>query len=181
MTRSIQYLSYFVKFWAARFAIKETLWVLDVTLHLSEIFSYADLVSGLLTILMLREFAHHVETCNKTAEFHFGICVFVIILRDVLFHYSEYTYIISNVLINIAAAFLSLWFARIPKKKLPLSASTSKYTDNVAEQTCGICLENGCDYIAPSCEHIYHHKCIEEWVTQKDGNCCYCFKEIKAV
>ena len=50
---------------------------------------------------------------------------------------------------------------------------------------CAICLENKVGLIAElSCGHIYHYRCIEEWVNKKNNVlrcCCICEKNTEIV
>lgn len=46
---------------------------------------------------------------------------------------------------------------------------------------CPICLDNiqKCDTVKLKCGHIYHKKCIYEYVNYGYSHCCLCMKEFK--
>ena len=140
------------------------------------------MMSYLGLLYILDRFGHHAATCSRTVEFHFQCAVFVASVHRFIILYWDPLYNIEKAVIDGALVQLIIWYFKAPKKQLPPSALTSRFiNEDATQQTCSICLEDQCDYIIPSCEHVYHRRCLEEWLVQKDGTCCICKQEIKSI
>lgn len=126
-------------------------------------------------IIGLHHFGTYANTeSNTNTEYSFKFTIALTTLHKSILSYYDPVFILENAIHDCVLCWVILrYFDK--KKTLPPSAATTKYK---MDDACPICLEDGCNYIIPTCQHVYHRECIEPWFVKMDGTCCICKTEI---
>lgn len=62
----------------------------------------------------------------------------------------------------------------------PVTIKPPVFSHPLVQDTCPICLENGCDVVT-YCRHYFHYDCLRIWLESQHNSCPYCRKSIDGV
>jgi hypothetical protein len=100
-----------------------------------------------------------------------------ILYSDDLFSYSK---IYENILLSIFAIIGCTFFVVIVVETFTLDTNNKVfeiYKDNDKSESivCPICLnDKEKELVQTKCKHLFHYKCIEKWISEKNKSCPCC-------